>query len=105
MAKLSDVKITLDIEPLVKVQCLTKDCKNNIVSMGCCNFKWVTIKGGACQSYEPKQAAPNHGPCAVCGRDVIHTFPGWTGNPSKLDSRPLHNSPCGRLYYQWEVDT
>lgn len=39
---------------------------------------------------------PNHGPCAVCGKDVMHVYPWWTRNPEKYaDARPVH----GECYF------
>jgi hypothetical protein len=37
---------------------------------------------------------PNHGPCAYCGRPVIHHYPWFTANPYR-GGRPLHDE-CHR---------
>lgn len=62
MAALSNIKMFLEFEPIVKLACDALDCKNNLVNasydpnsqMLCCNLKQILIsKNGVCQSYEP----------------------------------------------------
>jgi hypothetical protein len=44
--------------------------------------------------------APNHGPCAVCGKPVRHYYPWFTSNP-KQGGRPLHDR-C--VHTHWKED-
>jgi len=37
-----------------------------------------------------RRRAPNHGPCAHCGKPVRHYYPWWTSNPER-GGRPLHD--------------
>lgn len=40
----------------------------------------------------------NHGSCAVCGKDVVHTYPWWTGTPGKEGAKPLHEECHKELF-------
>ena len=51
----SDMKITFDIEPLVKVRCKSFYCRHNLSNLGhaACNLKHIAIvEGGVCQYFE-----------------------------------------------------
>ena len=41
----ADLKIIVDIEPIVKIDCIAKKCKHNLYKKGfmCCNLKYVEI--------------------------------------------------------------
>ena len=64
MAKIGNVKMTVEIEPVVKIICFSPDCKNQIFNMPTgehkdenagyyCNLKHIIIGGdGECCSYE-----------------------------------------------------
>lgn len=45
MARMTDIKIIFDLEPIVKLECIAIGCKHNShVNTGCyCNLKHVTI--------------------------------------------------------------
>jgi hypothetical protein len=48
-------------------------------------FQWLSSLN---RSTRP--TIPNHGPCAECGKDVIHYYPWWTDN-SFRGGKPLHD--------------
>lgn len=56
---MSDSYIRLDIEPIVKLQCLCTDCKHNLSYIGelSCNLKHVEINAEAkCMCFETNDA-------------------------------------------------
>lgn len=58
MAAVSNVQIQFEIEPVVKVFCVAKTCKNNLFPVfgGCCNLKHIKIgRTGKCESFIPRE--------------------------------------------------
>ena len=52
MAKLQDLKIKYEIEPIVKLTCMSQ-CKNRLRNSFSCNLKRLTIStNGKCNSFE-----------------------------------------------------
>ena len=50
-----NIKITADIEPIVKLGCIKFDCVNNLHNSGydCCNLKHICIdENGRCFCFE-----------------------------------------------------
>ena len=51
MAK-SSISVKIEIEPVVKLDCMNKDCKHNLIDRGYsgCNLKYISIsKDGKCK--------------------------------------------------------
>jgi hypothetical protein len=60
MTRMKDFKITFEIEPFVKLQCLNTECKFNLINFGddymACVLKMVVIdENGHCKLFEPKK--------------------------------------------------
>ena len=59
MAKLSDISVTFEIEPIVKLSCAASDCAHNLAhnnfGVGAfCNLKYIDLNGQhQCSQYEP----------------------------------------------------
>jgi len=59
MARMTDIKLTLDIEPVVKLSCANTDCRFSLLREGwlCCGLKYIGIdENGRCMQYEPREA-------------------------------------------------
>lgn len=59
---------------------------------GSCVGRWTNPKGE-----QPSPQAPNHGPCFICGKDVVHFYPWFTANPDR-GGKPLHDGECRRRW-------
>lgn len=54
--KPSNIKIDIEIEPVVKLSCMDNNCRFKIFGSFSCNFKHVRIgKNGECLNKEPKR--------------------------------------------------
>lgn len=53
--------------------------------------------GGTIAETRPPDDIPNHGPCAICGKNVIHAYPWFTSNPDRPGAQPLHDH-CWSTY-------
>jgi|TARA_R100001530_G_scaffold130469_1_gene101441 hypothetical protein len=54
MAGGGEIKVTLDIESIVKVDCFTTDCIFQVKGPVCqCNLKNIKIDNGECENYTP----------------------------------------------------
>lgn len=51
----SNIHIKFEIEPIVKLQCETKDCENKLCHGDWRNFKYIAISSGKCLMYEKKR--------------------------------------------------
>jgi len=59
MARMTDIKLTLDIEPVVKLFCHNANCRFSLLREGwfCCGLKYIRIgEDGRCMQYEPREA-------------------------------------------------
>lgn len=58
MAKLSDIKVYFEIEPIIKLTCLQTDCIHHLFKQGFrdCNLKYIRINpvkdGAQCEQFE-----------------------------------------------------
>lgn len=62
MAKLGNVNISFEIEPIMKVKCLKDDCIHNLYNRGyaACNLKYIDINpDGECEQCETKNSNDN----------------------------------------------
>lgn len=56
---MSDTLIKLDLDPIVRLQCLCTDCANNLYWLGKmeCNLKHIEIDAEAkCMNFDPREA-------------------------------------------------
>lgn len=60
MPKLDNFSITFDVEPVVKLTCMSTNCHFHMIDKPggwiCCNLKLLTIgRSGICESYTGKK--------------------------------------------------
>ena len=58
MARLNDLKIFMEFEPIVKMGCRNMGCINHILDRGymCCNLKYVDLdENGKCMMFQLKE--------------------------------------------------
>jgi len=67
MASMSNIEITFEIEPIVKVTCMAISCKHNLwrVSGAHCNLKNIVISkeayGRKCEQFEKREDEADNG--------------------------------------------
>lgn len=58
----NEIRITLEIDPIVYLTCAAKECQYNIIHEACCNLKHTWLdENRQCGEYKPRDGAEKDG--------------------------------------------